>query len=254
MKGLLSRLAARASGTTAAVRSDARLPFGTVTPPSDDEGHESERPLIAGDDQPGVPNRSPSSLRADEASFADARAETPPLLQTRAHGAILPAAPVAFPPVERQLPTDQDWVGHHPVRDAESMVAPLRRNAVSPGTKPLSHKAPLGAVNLETATASNRRVDVSPRSGPDQTSAWTRSEPPVLLPPAAIHTAPVRRPADTASLAHSVADSEPNEVHVHIGRIEITAVHEAAPRRRVQISPAASPMTLDAYLAKRGRT
>jgi hypothetical protein len=254
MTGLLHRLAARALGQARAVRSDARLPFGTIPPSSDDEGNESERPLIAGDDQPSVPNRSPSSLRADKGALTDAHAETPPLLQTRAPGATLPAAPAAFPPVQRQQPTDQDWVGHHPVRDAESTVGPLRGNAVIPGTKPISHKSPPGAVNLETATASNRRVDVSPRYGLDHPSAWMRSEPPVLMAAAAIHTAPVRRPADTASPSHPVSDSEPNEVHVHIGRIEITAVHQAAPRRRAQTAPPASPMTLDAYLAKRGRT
>jgi hypothetical protein len=49
-----------------------------------------------------------------------------------------------------------------------------------------------------------------------------------------------------------MASQEPNEVHIHIGRIEVTAVHEAAaPRRRRESAPA---MTLDAYLAKRGRT
>jgi len=116
------------------------------------------------------------------------------------------------------------------------------------------HKAPLRAVHLETATASNGRVDASPRYGLDHPSARMPGEPPVLLAAAPIHAAPVRLPADTASPAHSVADSEPNEVHVHIGRIEITAVHEAAPRRRAQTPPPASPMTLDAYLAKRGRT
>jgi hypothetical protein len=41
---------------------------------------------------------------------------------------------------------------------------------------------------------------------------------------------------------------------VHIGRIEVTALHEnsSAPRRRP--SPAPAPMSLDAYLARRSRT
>jgi hypothetical protein len=254
MTGLLHRLAARALGQASAVRSDARLPFGTIAPLSDDEGNESERLPIAKDDRPPVPNRFPSSLTADNVTFTDAHAEAPPLVQTRVPGPARPAAPVALPPVKRQQPTGQDWGGHYPVRDAESTEGPLRGNTVSPHTKLLSHKAPPGAVNPETATASNRRVDVSPRDGLDHPSARMRSEPPALLAAPAIHTAPVGRGADTASPAHPVADSEPNEVHVHIGRIEITAVHEAAPRRHAQVPPATSPMTLGAYLAKRGRT
>ena len=46
---------------------------------------------------------------------------------------------------------------------------------------------------------------------------------------------------------------EGTEVHIHIGRIEVTAVREAAaPRAR---RPAAqAPTSLDAYLAARSRT
>ncbi len=47
---------------------------------------------------------------------------------------------------------------------------------------------------------------------------------------------------------------EPAEVHVHIGRIEVTAVHEAPPTREEKRA-ARQPMSLEAYLAKRhGRT
>jgi hypothetical protein len=57
----------------------------------------------------------------------------------------------------------------------------------------------------------------------------------------------------TNPATHAVASREPSEVHIHIGRIEVTAVHEAAPPRRLP-APRPSPMSLDAYLAKRGRT
>jgi hypothetical protein len=45
-------------------------------------------------------------------------------------------------------------------------------------------------------------------------------------------------------------EEETTEVHVHIGRIEVTAVHAAPqPKRRVQEKP--RPMTLDEYLNRR---
>jgi hypothetical protein len=53
--------------------------------------------------------------------------------------------------------------------------------------------------------------------------------------------------------AHAAASGELSEVHIHIGRIEVSAVHETAPPRRPPV-PRPSPMSLDAYLAKRGRT
>jgi hypothetical protein len=57
----------------------------------------------------------------------------------------------------------------------------------------------------------------------------------------------------TNPAAHAAASGEPSEVHIHIGRIEVSAVHEVAPPRRPP-APRPPPMSLDAYLAKRGRT
>lgn len=46
--------------------------------------------------------------------------------------------------------------------------------------------------------------------------------------------------------------SEPTEVHVSIGRIEVTALQAPTPTQRAPAS-ARKPMSLDEYLAKRGR-
>ena len=59
---------------------------------------------------------------------------------------------------------------------------------------------------------------------------------------------------DLSTRASSASSHEPAEVHVHIGRIEVTAVHEAPPTREKKRA-ARQPMSLEAYLAKRhGRT
>jgi hypothetical protein len=70
--------------------------------------------------------------------------------------------------------------------------------------------------------------------------------------PAITAPATTRQPAMTNSTPHAVASGEPSEVHIHIGRIEVTAVHEVAPQRLRPV-PTPPPMSLDAYLAKRGR-
>ena len=47
-------------------------------------------------------------------------------------------------------------------------------------------------------------------------------------------------------------ENEPTEVHIHIGRIEVTAVHEASPQRP---KPKArqTAMSLESYLAERSK-
>jgi hypothetical protein len=51
----------------------------------------------------------------------------------------------------------------------------------------------------------------------------------------------------------SMRDSEPNEVHVHIGRIEVTAVAQPAPPKRSTPAPVRGSMSLTDYLAQRQR-
>ena len=51
--------------------------------------------------------------------------------------------------------------------------------------------------------------------------------------------------------AREAKAEEPTEVHVHIGRIDVTVVQEPAAPRRSAGAPA--PMSLDTYLARRSR-
>jgi hypothetical protein len=63
---------------------------------------------------------------------------------------------------------------------------------------------------------------------------------------------PVRRGA-TPQGSTAAPGEDNTEVHIHIGRIDVTAVHETpAARRRAPGAPA--PMSLDGYLAKQGRS
>jgi len=62
-------------------------------------------------------------------------------------------------------------------------------------------------------------------------------------------TIPTQNPA---GLSDSAASQEPNEVHVHIGRIEVTATTQAAPSGP-KTRESTPPLSLDDYLARRQR-
>jgi hypothetical protein len=82
--------------------------------------------------------------------------------------------------------------------------------------------------------------------------------PPLLIRPELSDRAPVpgavarKLMPPVSGAAQNAARAEPGEVHIHIGRVEVTAVHEApVPRRRPPAAP--SPTSLDVYLAGRRR-
>jgi hypothetical protein len=110
---------------------------------------------------------------------------------------------------------------------------------------------------MTESAESAERFAAAPAALRSDIAAPFAREPSLLIPlaaPPAIAAPPITRwPGITDPAAHAAASGEPSEVHIHIGRIEVSAVHEAAPPRRPP-APRPLPMSLDAYLAKRGRT
>jgi hypothetical protein len=101
--------------------------------------------------------------------------------------------------------------------------------------------APPGSNRAAAATVAEERT--RPRRQPDP---LLPPQPRTLAPASgAIRSKPVTPPGATAR-----PDAEPTEVHVTIGRIEITAVHEAAPPQRAA-KPRRPLMSLDDYLNQR---
>lgn len=247
MSGFLGRIAAQALGQTAPVRSAARLPysepppFAAITtetgqqppgslehpdgiaprraPPAAEMAPEHRREMA--DDDAGQPilvskpaSRLPAST--DPAAIRVRQPVPTPQVEQRAEimqrtGDLAPASPP-----ERQVETDIVRQGDHAVRD--------RIEAAT-----------------QTTAAGRRNPPLAQRPAP----------PPPLLKPAAFDAVREQRlpPHPAAARAGNVEDT--TEVHVSIGRIEVTAVHEAAPpRRSAPRSP--KPMGLGEYLARRG--
>jgi hypothetical protein len=156
------------------------------------------------------------------------------------------------------------------VRDQEP-IAPLLEQPLLVRTEVpfLRDAASLSATRSEPLTGHRHRPGVAPFEGDADVAprvARSQGNPAPLMPPAVdrsthgptlgpsvrstIRTTP--QPAPWPPAAARAAD-EATEVHIHIGRIDVTAVHEAPPPRRKQASTQA-PMSLDTYLARRSRS
>lgn len=247
MTGLLHRLASRAIGSARTVRSDARLPFASET-----WGHaaiETQAPptepatLL----QPSTAVLAPHSL-AGETTEATAQLHAPnaPRWQQQQQKQQLTAgqAPATEPPNAQTsaAATPHSTRQHHQqpfATDAPLPAQPPGKRTVLPQPTP-------------SAPATSRPVAVHPHTVP----AFAQNEPEPLLPPMSAHSvaasaglAPRAHLGAWASTAQSAARDD-TEVHIHIGRIDVTAVHEA-PKPRPRARERTQPVSLDAYLAAR---
>ena len=228
MTGLLHRLAQRATGSAWTVRSDLRLPFGA-------EGLER--------------------LQGDASA---------PLMQAPVAGAQAAVRPGSAAAAARDCPAQ---ALHAEAVWSQAPMPPAREPA--PTRAPLATAAPAqpSEATGATGTGAARAAAVPAIAAALQTPARPRPTPPrggaepaPLLPSqpstagqaAPLHET-VRGPAAFALRHHapqSAAADQETEVHIHIGRIEVTALHEApAPKaRRRERTP---PVSLDAYLDAR---
>ena len=252
MKGLLRRLARQAVGLEPIkVHAIARLPF--VAPPAMTADQGTGR-LHSQTRAPGATGPIDVSAaqdgRAEPSDRPRDTPETPGRRPTQARGS---------------LPDVQT-----PARAAGELTGPTesRQGAVFPD-KPLA-PAPLLGERPQTNPAHGETDNtvlriLTPREAVPEPIAATpplATPHPVVTPPG---TASGERPANDAAVAQhgrrqrppraapspSRSDEAP-EVHVHIGRIEVTAVQEASAGRR---KPAAGvqPLSLNEYLKRRRR-
>ena len=264
MNGLLHRLAARAAGTAVTVRSDARLPhhgaaFGWA------DGAEAE---VAAPHEAAPPDMRNVSI-APIAPIAPM--EDGPLPPARIAPARLGPQGVESMDLSNPMPGQAEALHRSRARDSARLDEPAPAVAEPPllmraGTTPASANAapPIRREPFDPAFADARMVmfdlelDLEPAAG--STAPGPAADPLPMMPmmpmlprngdrPAALVARPAaQRGAWPQASSGATADSA-TEVHVHIGRIDVTALHEApAPRRKPAAAP--GPMSLDAYLTR----
>jgi hypothetical protein len=279
MKGLMHRLAARAAGTTVPVRSDARLPIGSANLRWDES---FDREAAA----------EPAGMAAAAEHLVRPHAAIPSSEQPEGSepaGAM--PGPNPHPSPARRMASDppaaqEDWADQPSASRAASLFpeaqpdpdrAPASwERGISDATQEISgatvpsHRSGVRLPsNDEPALLMPRAADTSapsPAAGDAAAHLLARTDvdaqatapPPPLMPKVANRGMPTtevsaapRQQAWPPTTAQE-SENEPTEVHIHIGRIEVTAVHEAAPQRSKPKARQAA-MSLESYLAERGK-
>lgn len=137
-------------------------------------------------------------------------------------------------PAEATLPLPSPLLMEIPA--AKSAVA-VSNEASSPAADPATHSPDASTGASADSAAEGLPAPLLPRQ---RTAKATG-------------TAPNASPEPRGSAGAAREEStEPNEVHVHIGRIEVTAIQES-PQPKSRRKHGQAPMTLDDYLAKRQR-
>lgn len=256
MTGLLLRLARHSQGTgLPRLRPMARLPFGqppNLQPASDGEDP-STAPLEPYDRVPGflqhtVPTDKPDVERPPDTAVRSRPAPTQPAPTAAGfHSPLLPPIkPMARPGT--------------PAPEMQSQLAEPR---------PTGHKAmSVQSSNATQSAATPEAENTHAREGPNDRHGLKWPEPLFAIDPLADFRptpnarsethAPGLRAGNKASSAgvtseQAPADTTPNEVHVHIERIEVTAL-QAAPAPTRPRRNATQPLSLQDYLdRKRGK-
>ena len=255
MSGLFLRLAAQATGQRGTMlHSPARLPYQSLP----------ERPQPTPEFATAPPSRTdrqPLQVPTDSAQRV-----TPAAPPTR-------HAPSGRLQEQAEKVTQEEWIaplprpgvtihaepaglsGRAPEKHAE-IRGPAALSALLPPQSPddLSTPVPLAQVPAELPLQPAAQPSVLPANGSEVGAVPERTLDKLVLPlPLLPASPPGAAPAPAASASASASalpTREPDEVHIHIGRIEVTAIQESRPASKPSRKGAA-PLSLDDYLARR---
>lgn len=255
MSGLFLRLAAQATGQRGTMlHSPARLPYQSLP----------ERLQPAPDFATAPPSRAdrhPLQVPADSAQRVATSA--PPTRH----------APSGRLQEQAEKVTQEEWIaplprpgvtlrakpaglsGSAPEKHAE-IRDPAALSALLPPQSPddLSTSVPLAQVPVELPLQPAAQPSLPPATGSEVGAVPERTLDKLVLPlPLLPASPPGAAPAPAASASASASAlpaREPDEVHIHIGRIEVTAIQESRPASKPSRKGAA-PLSLDDYLARR---
>jgi hypothetical protein len=249
MSGFVQRLVGRAMGLTQSVHSAARLPY--APPPALIESELPEA-LLPNSMVPGDGRSARRGTAGDPVQRLDVPENVPDKLtfETSATGnaAVSPEAPrasVEQPPFTSS-PEREAYAAPARAETGQAGLAHAEGHEKSPA-EPVADLIPYGPRRTTEGDTEGREERVNVRD-------LAYMVEPLFPPQRATHSpawnAGNRPPDSSRGSASASGAGEATEVHVTIGRIEVTAVHEAPPPKR-RTPPSPKPMTLEEYLARR---
>ena len=255
MSGLFLRLAAQATGQRGTMlHSPARLPYQSLT----------ERPQPTPEFATAPPSR--ADRQPSQVPTGQSQRVAPATPPTR-------HAPSGRLQEQAEKVTQEEWIaplprpgvtlrakpaglsGSAPEKHAE-IRDPAALSALLPPQSPddLSTPAPLDQVPVELPLQPVAQPSVLSANGSEVGAVLERTLDKLVLPlPLLPASPPGAAPAPAASASASASAlpaRELDEVHIHIGRIEVTAIQESRPASKPSRKGAA-PLSLDDYLARR---
>ncbi|CAH1388050.1 hypothetical protein [Candidatus Nitrotoga sp. M5] len=249
MNGFLHRLAAQAIGNTNNLRSVACAPYATPLSLANSAEPDNQIPglnsVVNERRNMGKNETARDSVPSQEQPHANFPTEIS--TQTR-NNEVTPLLPEVF---DVQLGSDSDsYAKPNPTNGPTSSVkAKLQQSSIN---KSVAGESPVVAEEIEIQ-------EIEMHIPEDKITAFTDSNyPSPLLPlknaarPSASNVNVAAQRAEQSGFGQRVQVEDVTEVHVSIGRIEVTAVHESQPQKR-QAPTQAKPLSLDEYLARRGR-
>jgi hypothetical protein len=166
------------------------------------------------------------------------------------------------PPADRTGPAPADAMPAMPRAPVEPpratltgnfAVTPASQHTDAPAPRPGSH-ADRRVEHADRSVADDRPRRARPETAGDNTSSDVSGRhglvPQAPVAPRIATRLARSRPAGDPSEARLAASPAP-DVHIHIGRVELTAITPAAPARRESAANSKKPMSLEEYLRRR---
>ncbi len=241
MSGFLHRLAAQAMGSTNTLRSAVRTPYSAPLSPENRVVPDRQGPMldITGNDRQHRGNSGAewAPVSSQEQHHVNTYAEIG--AQPR-DNEVTPLSPEIFVAPDTGFYAKPD----RPSGLSSSAKEMLRQSSIE---KTVAGEPPVLDDGIEMRIPGNNSTTLTDSNYPSP-----------LLPlknaarPSALNVSAAAQRGEHGGSGRQGQVDEITEVHVNIGRIEVTAVHESPPPKRQAPTPA-KPLSLDEYLARRGR-
>ncbi|CAG9931840.1 hypothetical protein [Candidatus Nitrotoga arctica] len=249
MSSFLNRLAAQAMGSANTLRSAVRTPYAAPLSPANRVVPDRQDPTLntAGN---GRQHRGNSGAEWDPESSQEEQVNIyrEVSIQPR-DNEVTPSSPGSSPE-EFVVQSDTGlYTKPDRLRGRSSSAKAMRQSNLE---KTVAGEPPVLVDGIEMRIPGNNSTTLPDSNYPSPLLPLKNAARPSALNASAAASSVAAKQGEHSGTGRQGQVDQITEVHVSIGRIEVTAVHESPPPKRQGPTPA-KPLSLDEYLARRGR-